>query len=143
MSPETERSLPGIGEDERITRSPCLILTWRCSPVAIRVSAALSSPCEPVQTITILLSGNRLISFESTTVSFGAISASRESAISTVWTMLRPTKATLRSSRLAVFKTCCMREIRVENVEMMRRPLAFSMMETMKKQKTLPKSTPF
>src|SRR3989338_7831287 len=53
----TLRSLPGTTDEESTTVSPFLILTYLCVFIATRMSAANSSPCAPVASITTLLSG--------------------------------------------------------------------------------------
>ncbi len=56
MTRKTEFSLPGISEDARITVSPSpMRMKW--SRLAMRDSADIGSPCEPVQTSTIFSSG--------------------------------------------------------------------------------------
>ena len=47
---ETAFSLPGMTRAESATVSPSAILTWRWSSIAIRDSAAMGSPWDPVHT---------------------------------------------------------------------------------------------
>ena len=68
MTRKTALSLPGTREDARTTVSPGSIRICWCARLAIRDSADIGSPCEPVET--------------STTCSGGRLSMSRRSAIS-------------------------------------------------------------
>ena len=53
----TAFSLPGISDDASTTVSPSLIRIW-WSRLAIRDSAAIGSPCEPVEISTTSSSGS-------------------------------------------------------------------------------------
>ena len=59
-------SLPGMSELASRKVSPSLIWIW-WSPFAIRASAAIGSPCDPVQMSVTLLSGIESSFFASTT----------------------------------------------------------------------------
>src|SRR5699024_12137552 len=65
--------LPGIGDEENTTVSSGMILICLCVPFAIRDSAAIGSPCEPVQRIRTLCFSILLIIFGSIKVSGGAL----------------------------------------------------------------------
>ena len=124
ITTETDRSLPGIGEAEITTVSPGLTLTVLCSPRAMRARDADSSPCEPVDSTTTLLSGS-LLAASARMMSLGGIfKMPREKAISTLDTMLRPVTTTLRSYLAALLNTCWMRLMRVEKVAKIMRPSA-------------------
>ena len=65
MTRKTEFSLPGMSDDARITVSPSPTrIAW--SRLAIRDSADIGSPCEPVQTSTTLSSGRSSSALAST-----------------------------------------------------------------------------
>ena len=57
MMRPTAFSLPGMGREEKITRSPCDSATSGCSSWAMRASAARGSPWLPVQSATTLSGG--------------------------------------------------------------------------------------
>ena len=64
---------PGIGEELNTTVSSGIILICLCVPLAIRESAAIGSPWEPVHKISNSCLGILLILLGSTNVSGGAL----------------------------------------------------------------------
>ena len=62
MTRKTEFSLPGMREEAKMTVSPGSMVTLRCSECAIRDSAAIGSPCEPVTMRTCSCGGNEVMS---------------------------------------------------------------------------------
>lgn len=71
MTRETVFSLPGMALAEMMTRSPGPTSICLCWENAMRYRADISSPCEPVVTMTCFSSGIDLILLMSTTVFFG------------------------------------------------------------------------
>ena len=59
----TSRSLPGMAQDEKMTRSPAFSAISGCSSRAMRAMAARASPWLPVQSSTTLERGRVLYSF--------------------------------------------------------------------------------
>ena len=89
--------------------SPASMVTWWCSPRAIRPSADSGSPCEPVLTRT-TCSGGIAAASSRETISPGATrSRPRSRATPMLRTIERPTKATLRRCVSAQSSTCWMR----------------------------------
>ena len=73
MMREMDFSLPGMAEAEMITWSPGWISTCRWLEKAMRYRADISSPCEPVETMTSLSLGTDLIWLMSTSVPSGMV----------------------------------------------------------------------
>src|SRR3569833_1957785 len=85
------------------------MVTWWCSPRAIRPSADSGSPCDPVL-ISTTCSGGIDVASSSDTISPGATRSSpRSRATPMLRTIERPTKAHLRPCISAASSTCWMR----------------------------------
>ena len=85
------------------------IVTLLNSPAAIRVSALIGSPCEPVETMTISRSKKFFVFSTSTRTPSGMVISPIFAAASTTLNILRPESATLRRNLMAISMICCKR----------------------------------
>ena len=103
------RSFPGMGLAEMITVSFAPIVTLLNSPSAMRVSALIGSPCEPVEMMTISRSKKFLVFSTSTRTPSGILISPIFAAASTTLNILRPESATFRLYFTAISMICCKR----------------------------------
>ena len=99
--PPMFRALPGMALEENTTVSPGIILTYLCVPLAILLSAASASPCEPVHTMQSFSGGNWLTSSGDMKVSSGTSMVFICRPISTTFSMDLPNTQTFLSQFLA------------------------------------------
>ena len=109
MTRPTDHSLPGMGWALIMTTSSGSIWTRRFSPTAMRESADMGSPWEPVEITQIRPAGSLPMSSTSTTTSSAIVSRPSERDSSTLLSIERPRKATRRPLAAAASAICCTR----------------------------------
>ena len=102
----TVTSLPGMALAEMMTLSPGPMSTCLWVENAMRYRALISSPCEPVVTMTCWFRGSPFSRLMSTSVFFGTFMYPSSVDTFIMFSMLRPVTATFRPQAAAASSTC-------------------------------------